>query len=91
MIKYKGTHYWNNNFENHFWIPATKAALQDEIRRSEELTYVVRTVILDEKGGVLYDVKKKGASATSSKKDGRSSGTQKKKAVRKTVRTKSDK
>jgi uncharacterized protein GlcG (DUF336 family) len=88
MNKYKGTHYWDNNFENHFWIPATKSALQDEIHRSEELTYVVRTVIVDEKGEVLYDVKKEGASAASQKEDGSSNRTQKKKAVRKKTRTK---
>jgi len=47
------------------------------------LTWVVRTVIIDEQGETVYDEQKESPLASASKKDGRSNPTKAKKKVRK--------
>jgi len=61
---YKGKHYWEGGFENEFQIPKTNKSLQAEIKRSNDLTWVVRTVIIDEQGETVYDEQKESPNAT---------------------------
>lgn len=69
---WSGKHYWDGGFESDFAVFPTNKALESEIKRSESLTWVVRTVITNDKGVVLYDeqkesptAKKAGGAATS--------------------------
>jgi len=64
MNMWKGMHYWDGGFENEFSVFPTKKALQAEIKRSESLTWVVRTVIADQKGVTLYDESKESPNAS---------------------------
>ncbi len=64
MNMWKGIHYWDGGFENEFSVFPTKKGLQNEIKRSESLTFVVRTVITDHKGVTLYDESKESPNAT---------------------------
>ena len=82
MNMWKGIHYWDNGFSNEFMVFPTKKGLQNEIRRSAELTFVVRTVITDHKGVTLYDESKESPNASKGKGAGTSKATKGKKAVR---------
>ena len=70
MNMWKGMHYWEGGFENKFEVFPTKKALQAEIKRSNDLSWVVRTVITDEKGVTLYDEQKESPNASKGKGTG---------------------
>ena len=83
---WKGIHYWEGGFENQFQVFPTKKALQNEIKRSESLTWVVRTVIADHKGEILYDESKESPNASKGGGAKTSKTAKGKKANRKTAR-----
>jgi hypothetical protein len=83
MKMYKGKHYWVNGFENEFEIIGTEKSLKAEIKSSNDLLSVYRTVIMNEKGEVIYDEQKETPYATTQEKNGTGTRTKKKKAVRK--------
>jgi len=90
MRMWKGMRYWDGGFENEFSVFPTKKALQAEIKRSESLTWVVRTVITDEKGGTLYDEQKESPNATKPSSAEASTSTKGKKANSKASRIEDD-
>jgi hypothetical protein len=83
---WSGKHYWDGGFENEFSVFPTKKALQAEIKRSESLTWVVRTIITSDKGVILYDEQKESPNATKPGSAEASKDTQGKKASSKASR-----
>jgi len=81
-----GKHYWDGGFENEFSVFPTKKALQAEIKRSESLTWVVRTIITSDKGVILYDEQKESPNATKPRSTKASKVTQGKKTNSKASR-----
>jgi hypothetical protein len=87
---WSGKHYWDGGFENEFSVFPTKKALQAEIKRSESLTWVVRTIITSDKGVILYDEQKESPNATKPSSAEASTSTKGKKANSKASRIEDD-
>lgn len=91
MKDHKVEFHWVHGFIEKFTCPPNKLAAKQWFEYSKNLSTVVRTLITDSNGEVLYDVEKENPFNKAQKEDDGSEGIEKKKTVRKTTRTRSKK
>jgi hypothetical protein len=88
MKDYRVEYHWANGFVEKFTCAPTAKTAREWLENGKGLDSVVRIVVTDSKGEVIYDVKKESPYVAPQKEDGSSNRTQKKKTVRKKTRTK---
>ena len=88
MADHKVEYHWANGFVEKFTCAPTAKSAREWLENGKGLDSVVRVIVTDSKGEVIYDVKKESPYVAPQKTDGSSSGTKKKKVVRKKTRTK---
>ena len=88
MADYKVEFHWQRGFVEKFTCSPTKKAVELWYKQGMSLDSIVRVLITDSKGEVLYDVKKESPYVASQETDGTGNRTKAKKTVRKATRTK---
>lgn len=76
--KWRCKYVWRDGFLEQFDIIPTKAYAKSWLNHGKNLTSVVKILIIDDEGNILYDVKKQDPYGSPSKKNGKSKDAEEK-------------